>query len=155
MPTNMSFLSSIKSLFSKPVPPAPAVPATPIKTGKFANIIVAQVTKVEKHPNADRLRVIELFDGNHSVAPVVCGAWNFDVGAKVPLALPGALIPNDQHDPQGKPFILGRAKIRGINSEGMICSGKELGVNSNGEGILILKEDSVLGSEFSPNLIKS
>lgn len=121
----------------------------------FPNIIVAKVTKVEKHPNADRLRVVELTDGQKTIGPVVCGAWNFEAGAIVPLALPGAIIPHDQHDPEGKPFTLGKAKIRGIESQGMICSGKELGLTSDSRGILILKDDAPLGSEFSSEMVKS
>jgi len=115
----------------------------------FENIIVAKVTKVEKHPNADRLRVIELTDGTNTFAPVVCGAWNFDVGAIVPLALPGATIPHDQHDPEGKSFVLGKAKIRGIESQGMICSAKELGLSGDGDGILLLDQSASIGEIFS------
>jgi phenylalanyl-tRNA synthetase beta chain len=120
----------------------------------FDKIIVAKVTKVEKHPNADRLRVIELSDGASTIAPVVCGAWNFEEGAIVPLALPGATIPHDQHDPEGKSFTLSKAKIRGIESQGMICSGKELGLTDNGAGILILKDNAPLGSVFSADLVR-
>lgn len=121
-----------------------------ISGSEFKNIIVAKVTKVEKHPNADRLRVITLTDGETTYYPVVCGAWNFDVDAIVPLALPGAAIPHDQHDPEGKPFILGKATIRGIESQGMICSGKELGLSDDGKGIMILSEkDHKLGSTFA------
>lgn len=120
----------------------------------FDNIIVAKVTKVEKHPNADRLRVIELSDGINTIAPVVCGAWNFDVGAVVVLALPGATIPHDQHDPEGKSFTLSKATIRGVESQGMICSGKELGITDDGSGILILKETATLGSNFSADLVR-
>src|SRR3989344_3535587 len=112
---------------------------------KFENIIVAKVTKVEKHPNADRLRVIELTDGKHTIGPVVCGAWNFDIGALVALAKPGATIPHDQHDPEGKPFVLGKAAIRGIESQGMICSAKELGLSEDGAGILLLDSKHKLG----------
>jgi phenylalanyl-tRNA synthetase beta chain len=121
----------------------------------FPNIIVARVTKVEKHPNADRLRVIELTDGANTYAPVVCGAWNFDVDAVVPLALSGATIPHDQHDPEGKPFTLGKAKIRGVESQGMICSGKELGLSDNSKGILILPASTPLGGVFSSDLVES
>jgi phenylalanyl-tRNA synthetase beta chain len=125
------------------------------KSPAFDNIIVAKVTKVEKHPNADRLRVIELTDGQNIYSPVVCGAWNFDVGAVVPLALPGAIIPHDQHDPEGKPFTLAKATIRGVESQGMICSAKELGIGDDGGGILILPASAQIGSNFSANLIKS
>jgi phenylalanyl-tRNA synthetase beta chain len=121
---------------------------------QFTNIIVAKVTKVEKHPNADRLRVVELTDGTNTIAPVVCGAWNFEEGAIVPLALPGATIPHDQHDPEGKPFTLGKAKIRGIESQGMICSGRELGISDDGGGILILKDSAALGSNFTADLVR-
>jgi phenylalanyl-tRNA synthetase beta chain len=119
------------------------------------NIVVAEVLKVEKHPNADRLRVVELSVGEKIVAPVVCGAWNFEVGAKVPLALPGALIPHDQHDPEGKPFVLEKAVIRGIESQGMICSGKELGVSSDGSGILVLDGSRKPGEPFDLSLAKT
>ena len=133
----MNFLSF---LFRKPEP-------------KFENIIVAKVTKVEKHPNADRLRIVELTDGSKIISPVVCGAWNFEEGAVVPLALPGAIIPHNQHDPEGKPFTLSKAKIRGIESQGMICSGKELGINAEGSGIIILKPDTRLGQQFTKDMI--
>lgn len=116
---------------------------------EFEKIIVARVTKVEKHPNADRLRVIELIDGTNTIAPVVCGAWNFDLNAIVALALPGATIPHDQHDPEGKSFVLSKAKIRGIESQGMICSGKELGITQDGDGILVLDNSKILGSTFT------
>jgi phenylalanyl-tRNA synthetase beta chain len=121
---------------------------------KFHNIVVAKVTKVEKHPNADRLRIVELTNGISTISPVVCGAWNFEAGAVVPLALPGAVIPHNQHDPEDKPFTLSKAKIRGIESQGMICSGKELGLTTESNGILILKDDAPLGSEFSADLVK-
>jgi len=124
-----------------------------VESGKqsieFQNIIVARVTKVDKHPNADRLRVIELTDDTNVFGPVVCGAWNFDVGAIVPLALPGATIPHNQHDPEGASFVLGKAKIRGVESQGMICSSKELGLGENGDGILLLDETHQLGQPFS------
>ncbi len=120
----------------------------------FPGIIVAKVTNVEKHPNADRLRVITLTDGTNEIKPVVCGAWNFETGATVVLAMPGSTIPHDQHDPEGKPFTLGKAKIRGIESQGMICSGKELGISDDHNGILLLSESTPLGVEFSSAYVK-
>ncbi len=116
---------------------------------QFHGIIVAKVTKVEKHPNADRLRVITLTDGKNTIGPVVCGAWNFDVGAVVALALPGATIPHNQHDPESKPFTLTKATIRDIESQGMICSAKELGTGEEGSGILLLDSRYKLGENFS------
>src|SRR5688572_13989292 len=77
------------------------------------HIIAAKVTGIEKHPNADRLRVITLTDGQRTISPVVCGAFNFDVGAIVPLALPGASIPRNIHSETHEPFTLGTATIRG------------------------------------------
>ena len=67
---------------------------------KFTNVFVAKVLSWEKHPNADRLRVVKLDLGNRVVEPVVCGANNFDVGDLVALALPGAHIPQNFHTPQ-------------------------------------------------------
>lgn len=115
----------------------------------FDNIIVAEVTKVEKHPNADRLRVIELSDGTKVIAPIVCGAWNFDVGAKVALALPGAKIPYDDS-------TLSKATIRGIESQGMICAAFELNLGPKGDKpeIMILKDSALLGSNFSADLVR-
>jgi phenylalanyl-tRNA synthetase beta chain len=147
------FISFVKNLFHTEATQS-TISAQPAPT-VFQNIIVAEVTKVEKHPNADRLRVIELTDGQITYAPIVCGAWNFDVGARVALALPGATIPHDQHDPEEKPFTLGKAKIRGVESRGMICSGKELGLSDDGQGILILPANTPLGGNFSSDLVKS
>jgi len=139
-------LSSLKKLFG--------FGATFVQPKVFSGIVVAKVLDIEKHPNADRLRVVTLSDGSKNISPVVCGAWNFEVNAIVPLALPGALIPHDQHDPEGKSFTLGKAKIRGIESQGMICSGKELGLTDDGSGILVLKNaEDRLGQTFESSMI--
>ncbi|MEO8065653.1 MAG: phenylalanine--tRNA ligase subunit beta [Candidatus Doudnabacteria bacterium] len=128
------------------------VQASTGKSGsEFPGIIVARVTKIDKHPNADRLRLVTLTDGRNIIAPVVCGAWNFEVGAIVALALSGAVIPHNQHDPEGKPFTLAKATIRGIESQGMICSAKELGLGSDGGGIMILDASYKLGEPFEVN----
>lgn len=111
------------------------------------HIIAAKVTAIEKHPNADRLRVISLFDGNRTITPVVCGAFNFDVGAIVPLALPGATIARNIHSDEHESFVLGTAKIRGVESQGMICAAFEIGKSEEiGEGIMILPENTKLGT---------
>ncbi len=116
---------------------------------------MAEVIKVEKHPNADRLRVIELTDGQRTIAPIVCGAFNFDVGAKVALALPGASIPKNIHSEAHESFTLDKATIRGVESQGMICAAFELGLSDDaGQGIMILKGNAKLGSEFSSDMIK-
>lgn len=111
------------------------------------HIIAAKVTVIEKHPNADRLRVITLTDGQRTITPVVCGALNFDVGAIVPLALPGAIIARNIHSEEHESFMLSTAKIRGIESQGMICAAFEIGKSEEiGEGIMILPADTKLGT---------
>src|SRR5687767_12603695 len=95
----------------------------------YPGIIAARVTKVEKHPNADRLRVIELFDGANTIYPVVCGAFNFDSGDVVALALPGAYIPRNIHSNTHEGFTLEKARIRDVESQGMICSAYELNLS--------------------------
>lgn len=118
-------------------------------------IIAAQVTKIEKHPNADRLQIVELTDGTNSIAPVVCGAFNFQVGDKVALALPGANIPRDIHTETHEPFVLQKATIRGVESQGMICAAFELGLSDEpGKEIMILKTDAPLGEMFAEEMIQ-
>ncbi len=127
-------------------------------TTSFPGIIAAKVTKVEKHPNADRLRVVELSVGHdQTVFPVVCGAFNFGVGDMVVLALPGAHIPHNIHSEQHEPFTLEKATIRGIESQGMICAGFELGLQAepgDKPEILLLKPEVVPGQEFTPDMIQ-
>lgn len=122
-----------------------------------ANIVVAEVLAFAKHPNADRLRVVTLNIGDRTIDPVVCGAANFNAGDKVVLALPGAKISQNIHSDLHEPFVLGKAKIRGVESQGMICSGFELGLRDKPEEkpeILILKPDSKPGSLFSADLLQ-
>ncbi len=142
----MNPLSFLKSLFS-----------ITKKTSKksFPNIVVAKVTSIDKHPNADRLRIIKLDIGNKIIEPVICGAFNFETGDLVALALPGAEIPQNIHSATHEPFVLGKAKIRGIESQGMICAAFELGLTKEpGTGIIHLKNNSTLGSQFSPEMIQ-
>jgi phenylalanyl-tRNA synthetase beta chain len=121
----------------------------------YTNIFAAKVLEVQKHPNADRLRIVKLSLGESIIEPVVCGAFNFKEGNIVPLALPGAKISQNYHSENHNPFILEKAKIRGIESQGMICSGFELGLSqAPEEGILILKNDIKPGSQFSIDKIK-
>ena len=121
----------------------------------FNNIVAAKVVGIEKHPNADRLRLIKLDVGNKIIEPVVCGAFNFNVGDVVALALPGANIAQNIHSETHEPFILEKAKIRGIESQGMICAAFELGLSdAPGEGIMLLKTDVKPGSQFSAKMVK-
>ncbi len=113
------------------------------------HIIAAKVTKIEPHPNADRLRVITLTDGVRSITPVVCGAYNFEVGDIVALALPEATIARDIHSEGHEPFTLGTAKIRGIESQGMICAEFEMGLTeelSDKPEILVLPKETKIGT---------
>jgi len=124
---------------------------------KSALIVAAKVLDVQKHPNADRLRIVKLDLGNQTVEPVVCGAFNFGAGDLIVLALPGAEIAQNIHSDKHEPFTLSKAKIRGIESQGMICAEFELGLtNEPGEKpeIVLLKSDIKPGSQFSPEMIK-
>ncbi len=134
----------LKKLLSKLFVPKDK-PTETIPEGK---VIAAKVTKVEKHPNADRLRVIHLTDGSHQFGPVVCGAFNFEEGAIVALALPGATIAHNIHSKEHESFVLDKATIRGVESQGMICADFELGLaDEPGDKpeIMLLPADTQLG----------
>jgi phenylalanyl-tRNA synthetase beta chain len=121
----------------------------------FPNIIAAKVIDIQKHPNADRLRIVKVDVGDRIIEPIVCGASNFEVGDVVVLALPGAKIAQNIHSDTHEGFILEKAKIRGIESQGMICAGFELGLSKEPEkGIILLKNDVKPGSQFLPEMIK-
>jgi phenylalanyl-tRNA synthetase beta chain len=104
----------------------------------FDKVIVAQITASSQHPNADRLSVCEVDAGTGSTYRIVCGAKNYNVGDKVPLALPGAVLPND--------LRIKVSKLRGVESEGMLCSGKELGLSEDSAGLLILAPETKVGT---------
>ena len=104
-------------------------------------ITVGRVVALEPHPNADRLQLATI-DFGHGQSKVVCGATNIRVGDKVPFAKVGAEL-IDGHS--GKPAQLKSAKIRGVTSEGMACSEKELGLSESHEGVLVLPADAPLG----------
>lgn len=120
----------------------------------YSNIVSAQVINIQPHPNADRLRLVTLKLNDRIIAPVVCGAWNFNIGDQVPLALPGAVIPHSLHSKNHESFILQTTLIRGIESQGMICSGFELGVTTTPDrGVLILHPTTPLGTTFEPSMV--
>ncbi|MCL5666715.1 MAG: hypothetical protein M1383_03015 [Patescibacteria group bacterium] len=121
----------------------------------YPNIVAAKVVDIQKHPNADRLRVVRVNVGDKIIEPVVCGAFNFEIGDTVALALPGAEIKQDIHSEDHQPFKLQKAKIRGIESQGMVCAAFELGLSKEPEqGIMVLKSDVKPGSQFEPTMIK-
>lgn len=123
----------------------------------FEGVVVGQILEIQKHPNADRLTLCRVTDGSNE-ALVVCGAKNISVGQKVPFARLGAKLPGGR--------TIERAVIRGTESQGMLCSGAELGLPADEDGILVLKddvepgvdvtaliatEDAVLDVEVTPN----
>src|SRR6184192_3627272 len=114
-----------------------------IKTGgaKIDKVIVSQVTASSRHPNADRLTVCEVDDGSGTKRQIVCGATNYKVGDKVPLALPGAKLPNRTE--------IRKSKLRGVDSEGMLCSPIELGLGEDASGLLILSPEAKVGAPIT------
>src|SRR5947207_14276093 len=105
------------------------------------NVMVSQITASSRHPNADRLTVCEVNDGSGTQRQIVCGATNYKVGDKVPLALPGAKLPNGTE--------IRKSKLRGVESEGMLCSAIELGLGSDASGLLILSPEAKIGASIS------
>src|SRR6266581_1538271 len=104
-------------------------------------VIVSQITASSRHPNADRLTVCEVDDGSGKKCRIVCGATNYKVGDKVPLALPGAKLPNGTE--------IRKNKLRGIESDGMLCSAIELGLGSDAAGLLILSPEAKVGAPIT------
>src|SRR5512134_440711 len=98
----------------------------------FAGVVVGHVRSVEKHPNADRLTVCGVDAGTGETLQVVCGAPNVVAGMKVPCALIGARLPGESPD---KPFEIRAASMRGVDSRGMLCSARELGLSADHSGL--------------------
>ncbi|TMB67022.1 MAG: phenylalanine--tRNA ligase subunit beta [Chloroflexi bacterium] len=114
--------------------------------GEWDGVSVAEVVEVEKHPNADRLTLVTVHLGNDRFERVVCGAPNVAVGQKVAFAPEGTRL-IDGHT--GEPTVLRRAKIRGVESAGMILSEKELRISDSHEGILMLPENAPVGEPLA------
>ena len=104
---------------------APAAP-------EFSGVVVAEIVSVEPHPDADRLRVCQVQHGEDDLLQIVCGAPNAAPGIKVPLARIGAVLPGD--------FKIRKAKMRGVESFGMLCSGQELGISQDHDGLMVLPD---------------
>ncbi len=113
--------------------------------GGWDNIVVSEIVSIKPHPNADRLRLATLDLGGKQQT-VVCGAPNLTIGDKVPFAGLGAEL-IDSHT--GERVRLKPAKIRGVASEGMICSERELGISENHEGIMVLTAEAKVGTPLS------
>ncbi|GAA5784901.1 phenylalanine--tRNA ligase subunit beta [Chitiniphilus shinanonensis] len=104
----------------------------------FDNVFVAEVLSTTKHPDADRLNVCSVNVGEAEPLQIVCGAPNVKPGLKVPCARIGANLPGD--------FKIKRAKVRGVESFGMLCSGDELGIPDGVDGLLVLPADAPVGT---------
>ncbi|WP_324778619.1 phenylalanine--tRNA ligase subunit beta [Thiobacillus sedimenti] len=111
---------------------APAAPP-------FNNVVVAEILSAEKHPDADRLRVCQVDVGEAAPVTIVCGAPNAAAGLKVPCARPGAKLPGIE---------IKVAKVRGVESFGMLCSTKELGLEGAADGLMVLPDDAPVGEDF-------
>jgi phenylalanyl-tRNA synthetase beta chain len=111
----------------------------------FSNIVVAKVVEVAKHPNADRLNVCQVDAGTGTLLNIVCGAPNVRSGMKVPCALPGAKLPPGE---DGKPFEIKVGQLRGVESQGMLCSARELKLSEDHGGLLELPADAPVGQNF-------
>ncbi len=115
----------------------------------FDCVVVAQIIESKPHPNADRLTVCVVDDGSGTKRQIVCGAKNYKVDDKVPLALPGAELTGG--------LKIRASKLRGVQSEGMLCSAKELGVAEDAAGLLILSPEAKIGTPirdlFPPDTI--
>lgn len=107
----------------------------------FSGVVVAEVKSVEKHPDADRLNVTQVDAGTGKLVQIVCGAPNVKAGIKVPCSLPGAVLPGN--------FKIKPTKMRGVVSNGMLCSAKELGLPDDGvDGLHILPDDAPVGANI-------
>lgn len=106
----------------------------------FSAVVVAEITGLEPHPEADRLRVCQVNAGQGSSLQIVCGAANAAVGLKAPLALAGAQLPNDMK--------IRKSKLRGVESFGMLCSEAELGLLENAAGLMVLPPDAPVGQDI-------
>jgi phenylalanyl-tRNA synthetase beta chain len=116
-----------------------------VLTPAFTGVVVGRVLEVLPHPDADKVRMTKVDVGGETL-DIICGAWNFDAGAIVPVAVPGAVLGDD--------FLIARRDIRGVTSNGMICSEIELGLGDESDGIMVLNSDypsaaDAIGSDFA------
>src|SRR5690606_36985323 len=111
--------------------------------GERTDVVVAEVSQVAPHPDADKLRVCQVFDGSQTFQ-VVCGAPNVHEGMRVPLARIGAKLPGG--------LKIKAAKLRGVDSQGMLCSEAELGLAEESDGLMPLPSDAPLGTNVTDYL---
>ena len=115
---------------------------TPLAEG-LSGVVVAEIISAEPHPDADKLRVCRVATGSETVQ-IVCGAPNAAAGLKAPLAQPGAKLPGG--------IKIKKAKLRGVESQGMLCSGAELNLSEDHDGLLALAADAPVGSPIEDYL---
>ncbi|HXP01150.1 MAG TPA: phenylalanine--tRNA ligase subunit beta, partial [Luteibacter sp.] len=107
-------------------------------------VVVAEIVEAVKHPEADRLQVCKVDAGQGTLLQIVCGAPNARVGIRVPLAMVGATLPGN--------VPIKAAKLRGVESSGMLCSAKELGIDADASGLLELPSDAPIGKPLAEYL---
>ena len=105
----------------------------------FSQVVVARILSAEKHPDADKLKLCSVDTGEHGILQIVCGAPNAAAGLVVPCALVGAKLPGIE---------IKKAKVRGIESAGMLCSARELGLSEDHGGLLALPADAPIGRDI-------
>ena len=101
---------------------------------RLDGVVVAQIVSCERHPDAERLQVCQVSVGGDATVQIVCGAPNARAGLKAPLATVGSVLPND--------ITIKAAKLRGVESQGMLCSAKELQIDPDASGLLELPADA-------------
>ncbi len=107
---------------------------------EWTDVVIGKVLRIEAHPNADNVRVTHVDIGDGQEHQIICGAWNFEEGAVVPVSVPGAVLPGGYH--------IGSRSIRGVESHGMICSERELGLGDIHAGIMVLDPAAPIGQPF-------
>lgn len=115
----------------------------------FTQVVVGEIKEAVQHPNADRLRVCQVDVGQGALLNIVCGAPNARVGIRVPCALVGAELPPGD---DGQPFRIKLGKLRGVESQGMLCSARELKLSEDHGGLLELAADAPLGQDIRQHL---
>ena len=110
----------------------------------FSKVVVGEIKEAVQHPQADRLRVCQVDVGQDAMLSIVCGAENARAGIKVPCALVGAELPAGE---DGKPFLIQLSKLRGVESQGMLCSARELQLSDDHAGLLELSPDAAIGAD--------
>lgn len=138
----------IKDYFAKPKELAALLTAAGLEVEsisdqarQFEFVVIGNILKKDQHPNADRLSLCQVSTGEGRLHQIVCGAQNHKQDDNVVVALPGAILPGD--------FSIKLSKIRGVESSGMLCSEKELGLKTESEGILILSKTAPIGKSYA------